>query len=246
MTREAELAAYFEESASWDADRLALAQRSARRAWMLAAALGILAAAACAAVAFLSPLKTVEPFVIRVDHTTGAVDVVPTYLGGAPLDQTITRYLLMHYVATCERYIEATAEQDYTECGAFHTARRNQDWAAQWERNNPNSPLNRHRDGSAVQVEVHAISFFERGNGVADLAQVRYATVQRDSGGNETAIAHWIATIQYMYGKPPTDPTVRRWNPLGFRILEFHPEPELPDTIPAAVATTASPVGAAR
>jgi type IV secretion system protein VirB8 len=157
----------------------------------------------------------------------------------------VTRYLLMHYVTTCERYIEATAEQDYSECGTFHSARRNQEWAAHWARANPDSPLNRFRDGSSQQADIKAISFFQRGNGTADLAQVRYAVIHRDTGGAEVGVTHWIVTIQYTYAKPSTDPQIRRWNPLGFRVLDFHAEPELPDAPPATAAATVATTGSA-
>jgi type IV secretion system protein VirB8 len=241
MNREGELSDYLRESASWDADRLALAQRSARRAWALTALFGLLASGACAAIAFLTPLKTVEPFVIRVDNTSGVIDVVPVYQGGAPLTDTVTRYLLMHYVTTCERYLAPTAEQDYTECGAFHSARRNQEWASHWARANPESPLNRFRDGSSLQADVKAISFFKRSDGLSDLAQVRYTTLQRDASGGEVGMKHWIVTIQYTYAKPSQDPNLRRWNPLGFKVLDFHAEPELPE---APSTGTVAAVGA--
>ena len=41
------------------------------------------AVASAIALLALMPLKRVEPFVIRVDNTTGIVDVVPVYTGGA-------------------------------------------------------------------------------------------------------------------------------------------------------------------
>ena len=246
---DAQLAVYFRESASWDADRVLLAERSARRTRWLAALLGLLATAACAAVAVLTPLKRTEPYLIRVNDTTGVIDVVPTFQGGTSMTEAVTRYLLMHYITTCERYTEATAEADYSECGAFHSPQRNQQWAAHWTRSNPDSPLNRYSDGSSLHVAVQAISFFQRGNGLTDLAQVRYATTRRDSGGADVATFHWIATLQYSYTTPPTDPAIRRWNPLGFRILEFRAEPELPPETPHAapaatsVAATASATG---
>ena len=246
MNLDAELTQYLKESASWDADRVRLAQRSAHRAWALTTLFGLLATAACAAVAVLTPLKTTEPFVIRVDNTTGVIDVVPTYTGNAALNDTVTRFLLMHYVTTCERYTETTAEQDYTECGTFHSPRRNQEWAAHWARTNPDSPINRFRDGSSLLVHVQAISFFKRSNGLTDLAQVRYATTHREPGGGEVGVTHWIVTVQYTYTAPSADPTQRRWNPLGFRILDFHAEPELPDapnpsaTPPATTVATAA------
>ena len=227
MSRHPDLQAYFREAASWDADHLAQAERATRLARLLAGLMGLVAIAALGAVSALTPLKTVEPYLIRVDNTSGVVDVVPAYAGEQPLGETVTRYLLTHYVSTCERFALAVAEQDYAECGSFHTAQRNQAWAAQWAPGNPDSPLNRYRDGSTLRAEVQAVSFFERASGATDLAQVRFARVLRPGGGGAEVATHWIATIQYAYGKPATDPRTRRWNPLGFRILEYRLEPEV-------------------
>jgi type IV secretion system protein VirB8 len=222
------LTAYFAESASWDADRVAQALRNARRAW-LAAFVGWACATACAlALLALMPLKRVEPFVVRVDSTSGVVDVVPIYSGEAGLQQTVTRYFVAHYISVCERFNFATAESDYEECGAFHGAQRNQAWYALWNPNNPSSPLNIHKDGSAVRVQVESVTFFQRGNGVNDLAQVRYLTSEGMPAGGAEHVTHWIATIQYAFAQPSRDPKVRRWNPLGFKVIDLTTEPEVP------------------
>ncbi len=71
----ADLKRYFAEAKRWDQDRLASALRSRRLAWSVAATAGALAMAGVVAVVGLTPLKTVEPFVIRVDQATGAVDL---------------------------------------------------------------------------------------------------------------------------------------------------------------------------
>jgi type IV secretion system protein VirB8 len=221
------LQAYFREASGWDADRLVEAQRSARRGWRAAAAGALCTVALSACLALLMPLKRVEPFVVRVDSSTGIIDVVPVYDGTAALEQTVTRYFLMHYVSVCERFNFATAESDYEECGAFHAAQRNQIWYALWNPNNPGSPLNVHKDGSTVRVQVQAVSFFQRLNGITDLAQVRYLKAERAAADAEEHATHWIATIQYAYAKPSADPRVRRWNPLGFKVLELTTEPEV-------------------
>jgi type IV secretion system protein VirB8 len=175
----------------------------------------------------LLPLKRVEPFVVRVDNSTGIVDIVPVYAGKAELAQTVTRYFLAHYISTCERFNYATAESDYEECGAFHAPQRNQAWSALWNPTNPASPLNLHKDGSTVRVQVEAVSFFQRGNGGNDLAQVRYLKAESQAKGADERISHWIATIQYAYTAPSKDPRVRRWNPLGFKVVELAAEPEV-------------------
>ena len=164
----------------------------------------------------------------------GHVDIVPVYTGKAGLEQSVTRYFLSHYVSVCERFNFATAESDYEECGAFHAAQRNQAWYALWNPNNPASPLNVHKDGSTVSVQVEAVSFFQRASGVTDLAQVRYLKAERQGDGAVEHISHWIATVQYLYATPSKDPRIRRWNPLGFKILELTAEPEAaPEPTPA-------------
>ena len=236
MTADAD--GYFRDAVSWDADKSASLGRSARTAWRAAGAGWVCAMTSCAALLALLPLKKIEPFVIRVDNSTGIVDVVPVYTGNVRMEETVTRYFLSHYVSVCERFNFSTAESDYEECGAFHTAQRNQAWYALWNPNNPRSPLNVHKDGSSVSVRVESVSFFKRASGLADLAQVRYVKAERQVDAAEERTTHWIATIQYTYAQPAQDARTRRWNPLGFKILEFTSEPEVLAPDPAPTPST--------
>ncbi len=56
---------------------------------------------------------------------------------------------------------------------------------------------------------------------------------------SEEARTYWIASIRYTYAIPSTDPQVRRWNPLGFKVVDFRSEEEVggarpPDLLPGA------------
>jgi len=218
---------YFVTAESWDADRVAQFRRSTRSAWWVAGAGWLCAVASSVAVLLLMPLKQIVPYLVRVDASTGIVDVVPILAGRATPEEAVTRYFLSHYVSVCERFNFSTAESDYEECGAFHSAQRNQAWYALWTVTNPNSPLNIHKDGSSVRVQVNSVSFFTRASGLSDLAQVRYLKAARQGPGAEESFGHWVATIQYAYGEAARDPKTRRWNPLGFKIVEFRTEPEV-------------------
>jgi type IV secretion system protein VirB8 len=245
MNADRALEGYFEEAASWDADQRVQGRRMVRLALAVAGAGWVGTLVLAGALMLLMPLKRVEPFVIRVDNATGVVDVVPVYTGRSGVPEAVTRYLLTHYITVCERFNYPTAESDYEECGAFHTAQRNQAWYALWNPTNPSSPLNLYKDGSTVSARVASVSFFKRASGVGDLAQVRYVKAKRAAGSATEEMTHWIATLQYAYVDPSTDPKVRGWNPLGFKIVDFRPEPEvMTDASPAvsegAVASTAS------
>jgi type IV secretion system protein VirB8 len=95
-----------------------------------------------------------------------------------------------------------------------------------------------HKDGSVVSVRVEDVSFFKRATGIQDLAQVRYLTIVRDANGGGDSYRHWIATIEYAYGSPSADPRMRRWNPLGFKIVSLTREPEVLSEAPAPTEVT--------
>lgn len=241
MKHEDALTAYFAEAASWDVDRAAMNARSARVAWRVATGASVLTIVALVALMLLMPLKRVDPFVIRVDNATGIVDVVPVLAGEASMSEVVTRYLLDHYLTVCERFNFATAESDYEECASFHAPVRHQAWMTLWDRSNPNSPLNLYKDGTTLRVQVSSITFFKRSSGTEDLAQVRFIQIRRGGNGAEQ-LSHWIATIQYVYATPATDPRMRRWNPLGFKIVDYRTEAEVqaPEAAANGVAAAAA------
>jgi len=229
MRTEAEVAEYFAAARGWDFDRVQAERRSARRAWVIAAVAATVALTAMVAVAGLLPMKTVEPFVIRVDSATGVVDVVPALKGSVSESQVVTRYLLTQYVTVRERYVPALAEADYEQVGAYHSPQMNQAWAAAWSRNNPDSPLNVHADGSTVRVQVTAVSFLSPTSGREDLAQVRFVRASGEPGTEREQ--HYVATVQYAYATPSKDDRLRGANPLGFKVLEYRREPEVVDPV---------------
>ena len=227
MTRSAEIEDYLSAAQSWEQDLVARAESSKRRAYWVTGAFGALTGLAMLAFVAMLPLKSVEPFVIRVDNTTGVTDVVPMYAGKGEVSEVVTRYLLHNYVVTRERYFYAMAEQDYNLIGAYNSPVLNSAWMAAWDRANAESPLVRYKDGSTVRSQVQSISFIKRADGSQDLAQVRFLTATKQGGSGAESLRHWIATIQYGYIAPSKDEQLRALNPLGFRILEYRKEPEI-------------------
>ncbi len=100
-----ELKRYFVEARRWDQDRLASALRSRRLAWSAAALATGLAVISTGAVALLTPLKSTEPFVIRVDQATGAVDVMRglSAEGGRAARDTVGSHSMANQIAPAAR-----------------------------------------------------------------------------------------------------------------------------------------------
>lgn len=227
MTKDVALETYFKESASWDADRKAMNERSVRVAWRVTVGACALTVMAIAAIVILMPLKRTDLVVVRVNDTTGVVDIVPFYKGAANMQELVTRAFLSRYVIACERFNYATAEMDYTECGSFNAPVRAQEWSALWDRSNPKSPLNVFKDGTTVNVDINTVTFFQRGNGVGDLVQIRFTKRQRAGGSGSERLSQWIATLQYAYDTPPKDDRLRSFNPFGLKVIDYHTEPEV-------------------
>lgn len=238
VKRDTAIDAYLNAAQTWDVDRTARAERAERRAYGVAAAFGACAALSLLALVALLPLKRVEPFVIRVDSSSGITDVVPLYSGTASINEAVTRYLVNAYTLARERYNAPMAEPDYSIAGAMQSPAMNTAWLAAWDRANPESPLNRYKDGTTVRAQIKAISFLQRADGTQDLAQVRFLTATRKGGVGAEHLQHYIATLQYTYVRPSQDDALRALNPLGFRVVSYRREPELLEAPPNSTVSS--------
>lgn len=218
-----ELRRYFSEARRWDQDRLASALRSRRLAWAVAGAAGLLATTAAGAVAVLAPLKTVEPFVVRVDRATGMVDVMRGLSDeDAPVryEEAVSKYFLAQYVRNREGYLDPAAADAFRFVALLSAPAEQRRWADLYRGSNPDSPQNLYgQDGEAV-VAVRAISFIGD-----DVANVRFRrTVRR---AQQTVETDWIATVAFTYTRAPMREADRLSNPLGFQVVSYRADPEV-------------------
>lgn len=216
-----DLARYLDEARSWDADRLRAAERSRRLAWAAAAVMALTAMAGVSAVAALAPLKTVEPYVVRVDRATGAVDVMSGLRGGKDLtyEEAVTKAFLATYVRARESWLPAAAEANFRQVSIMSTPDEQQRWAAFFRPSNPASPQTAYGPGAEAQVAVRAVSFV-----APNVANVRFRREVRQ-GGQATA-SDWIATVAFTYARAPMREADRLRNPLGFQVSSYRADPE--------------------
>jgi type IV secretion system protein VirB8 len=217
-----DLKVYFEEARRWDHDRLASARRSRRLAWIIAGAAGLTAAAAVASVAALAPLKSVEPFVVRVDRVTGAVDVMTALHGPDRLspDEAVTKYFLGQYVRARETWLPAAAEANFRQVSIMSTPAEQQRWAAFFRPADPASPQVVLGPAGAAEVQLRAISLIN-----PQVAAVRFRKTVRQ--GDQTIASDWVATVAFAYTRAPMGEADRLKNPLGFQVASYRADPEV-------------------
>jgi type IV secretion system protein VirB8 len=216
---------YLAEARCWETDKVAALLRSRRIAWVLCSLSMFLACLAVLAVAMLSPLKTVEPFVIRVDNATGAVDVVKSMVNNkTSYGEVVSRYFIQWYVRWREGYSRTLAPEYYTSVALMSAPAEQQRYVAFFNPKNPNSPLNLYGDQVKVTVKIKSLSFIR-----SNVALVRY--IKESSTGQSS---HWVTTLAFQFSGEPMSESDRAINPLGFQVTEYRNDPDdaTPDPAP--------------
>ncbi|WP_407977270.1 virB8 family protein [Brucella pseudogrignonensis] len=211
---------YFDKSRRFDQDRMISAERSRRLAWFVATVASLLACVSVVAVVALTPLKTVEPFVIRVDNSTGIVEVVSALSSAAgTYDEEVTKYFAARYVRAREGYVWSEAEENFRTASLMSNAGEQQRFSLWYRGSNPESPQNVYGRSSTSSIAIKSISLINY-----NVVSVRYArTITR---GDDIRTTHWVATITYSYANAPMSSSDRLVNPLGFVVSEYRADPE--------------------
>jgi type IV secretion system protein VirB8 len=217
---EGSLSAYFKEVRTFEQDRARSLKRTARLAWTVALIASAVAATACLAVAGLTPLKTVVPFVIRVDNTTGIVDTISGLTDGPKTyNEAISRYFLARYVQVREGYVFPDAALNFRTTTLMSAPPVQTEYAAWFNGRSAESPQVKFRNATA-QIDIVSIAMLS-----ASQAQVRFIRRVARSERDVTA-THWVATIDFTYTTGRVSVRDRDTNPLGFIVSSYAVDPE--------------------
>lgn len=172
-------------------------------------------------IASMMPLKTVEPYLLYVDRSTGhaevrqpLAEVLPTY--GEEAD----KYFIEQYVMARESYDWGLAQRNYQTVQIFSWT--NSSVFNEYDNfiKSVKSPLTVLGDRSRVVVNIRATSL----DTSTSTSTVRFTktVVGADGRPSPTIPAtYWIATIRYEYPNPKLKPEERRLNPLGMKITSY-------------------------
>ncbi|MDR2031369.1 MAG: virB8 family protein [Azoarcus sp.] len=228
---------YLGEARSWETSKVREIERSKKLAWRVTIAFGVTAVAAVLAVAMMMPLKTVEPYVIRVDNSTGIVDVVKALKDGKTnYDEAMNKYFTQWYVRYREGYSKELAEDYYYNVGIMSNTTEQQKYYQYFNPKNPLSPLNVYGAYAKVKISIKSTSFIN-----PTIALVRY-TKEIERGLDKPLVTHWAATVTFRYTKAPMSEKDRGINPLGFQVIEYRNDPDA--LTPAAPALATPPASA--
>ena len=136
-----ELDDYFKEARRFDQDRVLSAIRSRRVAWTIAIAAMSTTGLAMLAIAGLTPFKTVVPYVIRVDNSTGIVEVMNGLSDGREsYEDAVTKWYAARYVSAREGFVLSEAQENFKTVSLMSQADEQQRFSVAYSGRNPESP----------------------------------------------------------------------------------------------------------
>jgi type IV secretion system protein VirB8 len=238
------LDAYYAEAASWNRDRVQASRSSQRIACWIAGIAAAIALLEALALVLLTPLKTVEPYTLMVDRTTGYVQALkPLDQAKIAPDAALTQSFLVQYVIAREGFDIATLNANYRKVALFSAGTARSSYLQQMQVSNPSSPLIALPRTTTIDVRVKSVSPIG-----SNAALVRFDTVRSDSGAQPQPPSAWVAVIHYRYSQAPMSLEDRFVNPLGFQVTGYRKDQEVltPDAAsqaPAATATSVAPSG---
>jgi type IV secretion system protein VirB8 len=221
QNREA-LDAYYKEAATWNRDRLEALRKSQRVAWWIAGGAAAIAVLLALALMLLTPLKTVEPYTLLVDRTTGFVQAVnPLEANKISPETALTQSFLVQYVVARESFDISTLRTYHNKVALWSADRARSDYLTVMQPSNPQNPLSLYPRTTLVETRVKSVSPIGR-----NVALVRFDTIRQDQGGQFQSPRSWVAVIRYRYSGEPMRLEDRFVNPLGFQVLRYRKDPE--------------------
>lgn len=210
-----------EAAKEFETSRIELIKRNNKLAWKITGVSVVAALAAIGSVAVLTPLKTVEPYVVRVDNNTGQTDIVYA-LKDEKLthNEALDRFWLQNYVTFRESYDWYTVQSNYDTTMMFSDQAEQTQLASFFA--SAAAPYKMFKNNYRVEIRIISISY------VGELAQVRFERRLRDLNDprKQPVTKNLIATIAYEYRNENVSAEERLANPLGFKVTSYKTDVE--------------------
>jgi len=168
-------------------------------------------------IAQITPLKSVEPFVIQVDAKSGITQTVdPLTVREITGLEAVNNFFIVQYIRAREGYNVSDISRNYTTVRVMSDS---ETVYSQFKReaspSNPQSVAARMGSNGLRTVKFKSITYVK-----PQLAQARLLIEEVAANGG-TAQIHKIATISFEYAKLQLNTEERYINPLGFRVIDY-------------------------
>lgn len=213
-------AEYFGLAETWDEELYGKLKRDRMIALIVAGVSAAIAALAVIAIMVITPLKTVQPYLVLVDKTTGHSEAVRklVYSENSPLTEKESFVL-----AEINKYVQTRHTFDPLDANRRLVTMQMTTSADEIKRYRREVLEDRDKMSSSARRFVNIKSVVP--SLTNKTAQVRFSTtVETPNGRGETR--DWIATLKYNFVDLNMPMKYRHLNPLGFIVTSYRVDPE--------------------
>lgn len=216
---------------SYEASIRYLIEKSNRRAWLVAFCSLIVAICATLAVAFITPLKTVEPYVIRVDNVSGSVDIITSVNEEEfTSSEAIDKYFVSQYVKLREGYFYNMLEKDYILVQIYSAPNIAADYRMIYE--GDNARQEKLKNLFEVDIDINSVVLGDSMQEGIKTATIRFNQIVKnvalEQSDSIVSKHSKLVTLAYEYSpKTLSDEDERLKNPLGFKVVTYRIDDEI-------------------
>jgi len=213
---------YYAAAKSWSESQSSVAARETRIAWRVAAGASVIALLLALALAFLVPLKSVQPYVLTVDRQTGAVESATTVQSGKlSQNEAVIQAQLASYVIARETFDATDLSENYRRVQVMSARPVAAAYVAHMAATNPESPLRTLNRGDTVSIKIRSVSLIND-----NAALVRFTATRSAVGGGAAAPVNYVSAISFGFNGRPLRQSDRYDNPLGFQVTRYRRDAE--------------------
>lgn len=167
-------------------------------------------------IARLTPLKSVDPFIIQVDQKSGITQTVdPLTVKELTANESVNNYFIVQYIRSREAYSVTDLGRNYNIVRVMSEPTKvYNEFVGQADPNNPRSNAARLGSAGTRTVKFKSITYLN-----PQLAQCRLLIEEKTD--NSYQQYHKIALIAFEYVKLSLTNEERYINPLGFRVTDY-------------------------
>ena len=172
----------------------------------------------------MTPLKTVEPYVLQVDNKSGMTQVLTPLRNQESLteEEALTKSFIVKYVIARETYDSQDLNRNYDLVRLMSASEEGRKFEESIASGNPSSPIERFKTTTTRSVKISSVSFLDKKK---KTAQVRFITTE--ASRNESKEDYWVCILTFRYINAPMDENDRLNNPLGFQVVSYRVDQEL-------------------
>lgn len=198
-----------------------------RNRWFLVGVIGlVLTGIEGLALLFLTPLKTVEPYILQVDNKSGMTTVLKPLRDNQEnvltQEEAVTKSFIVKYVIARETYDPQDLNRNYDLARLMSSSDEASRFNESIGNSNPTSPVERFKTNTVRTVKISSVSFLDQKK---KTAQVRFMTTETTR--NEIKEDYWVSILTFRYVNAPMDETDRLSNPLGFQVVTYRVDQEI-------------------